>query len=87
MMPKITQVALCDQRINFSLPDACDEMACRELIRTWVREVEVADAVYEASAEAISKACSLQVQPQLRLCSVCFVHLVLFPAACCHKGM
>lgn len=38
-------------------------MTCRQLIRTWVREVEVADAVYEASAEAISKACSLQVNP------------------------
>lgn len=34
---------------------------CRQLISTWVREVEVADAVYEASADAISKACSLEV--------------------------
>ena len=50
--------------MNFVLPSACDGMTCRQLIRTWVREVEVADAVYEASAEAISEACSLQVHPQ-----------------------
>ncbi|KAK9850115.1 hypothetical protein WJX84_010104, partial [Apatococcus fuscideae] len=41
-------------------PPEGDAVHDMQLISTWVREVEVADAVYEASADAISKACSLE---------------------------
>ncbi|KAK9824902.1 hypothetical protein WJX74_004800 [Apatococcus lobatus] len=54
--------ALTDAHLKREIqdPPEGDVINDKQLIKTWVREVEVADAVYEESTEAISKACSLE---------------------------